>query len=205
METNTYDKTIPLLGDCFGGDDDENGDETHQELSPRRSKKSLRWIVLGTTALPVLTAVVLTLLFTVGPLKDDTSDEQKNAGSLSSQGGGATTVPSSTDASPSSSPFEDPSPSASPLEDHSSNGFYCFQSNDELRSALRQHQQDKTFAADRYGFPIGNWCVSQITSFDNLFRGLDGFDEDLGNWDTSSVTSMGGMFRSTSNFSGRVG
>jgi len=73
METNTYDKTTHLLGDHFGGDDDENGDETHQELSPRRSKKSLRWIALGMTLL-VLTAVVLTLFFTVGPLKDDTSD-----------------------------------------------------------------------------------------------------------------------------------
>jgi surface protein len=227
METNTYDKTIPLLGDCLGGGDEENGDEIQQELNPGKSKTSLRWIALGIT-LPVLTAVVLTLLFTVGPLKDDNSDGQKNAGSLTSQGGGAATVPSLTDASPSASPLEDPSPSsspsedpspssspledpspyASPSEDPSSNSFYCIQSIYELGSALRQHQRDKTLgttiATDTNGFPIGNWCVSQVTSFDSLFQGLDGFDEDLGNWDTSSVTYMYDMLADLSSFSGDV-
>jgi surface protein len=44
---------------------------------------------------------------------------------------------------------------------------------------------------------IGNWDVSNVAEFRELFRNTD-FDQDLSNWDMSSATRLDQMFRSSS-------
>ena len=42
---------------------------------------------------------------------------------------------------------------------------------------------------------IGDWDVSQVTSFENVFHLKEFFNADISKWDTSSVTTMlQGMF-----------
>ena len=43
-------------------------------------------------------------------------------------------------------------------------------------------------------FDIGNWDVSNVTSFSRIFEGVNQFNQDISNWDVSSVTNMGYMF-----------
>jgi hypothetical protein len=48
--------------------------------------------------------------------------------------------------------------------------------------------------SDTYGWPIGSWCVGDVTDMSNLFEGLDTFDEDISGWNMSSVANMREMF-----------
>ena len=45
----------------------------------------------------------------------------------------------------------------------------------------------------RYGWPIGSWCVDNVTHMANLFKGLDTFDEDISGWNVGQVTDMSYM------------
>ena len=49
----------------------------------------------------------------------------------------------------------------------------------------------------RFGWPIGIWCVSQVTDMSGLFADKATFNEDLSGWDVSSVVNMKGMFQGT--------
>lgn len=63
----------------------------------------------------------------------------------------------------------------------------CFTSNSELRSAVRDYEQDPTansVVADIYGFPIDNWCVDGISNFSFVFQDSR-LNPSLTNWDTS--------------------
>ena len=48
--------------------------------------------------------------------------------------------------------------------------------------------------AQTYGWPIGTWCVSQVTDMSWLFAGKSTFNEDLSGWDVSNVTNLEDMF-----------
>lgn len=74
----------------------------------------------------------------------------------------------------------------------------CFESTEELRAAVARYQNKDVYdaqLAQRYGWPIGNWCVSSITDFSNLFTQHRYFDEPLEQWDMSSATDLSGMFQ----------
>ena len=57
-------------------------------------------------------------------------------------------------------------------------------------------------AGQAYGWPIGTWCVSQVTDMSYLFYGKDAFNEDLSGWDVSQVTKMQWMFFRAASFTG---
>ena len=74
------------------------------------------------------------------------------------------------------------------------------------RAALKA-AVDSCLAADptgadcrRYGYPISDWDVSQVTSMKGLFSGAEVFNADISKWNTAAVTDMGYMFDGASAF-----
>ena len=49
--------------------------------------------------------------------------------------------------------------------------------------------------ASVYGWPIGEWCVSPLTDFSNIFRGHREFNEPLDGWDVSKAVDLTQMFQ----------
>lgn len=85
---------------------------------------------------------------------------------------------------------------------------YCFNSNDELRTAVKQFLDDGcsdihscyTEVVRTHGWPIGSWCVSKVTDMSELFDGYERFNDDISKWDVSSVTNMNAMFSGAREF-----
>lgn len=76
-------------------------------------------------------------------------------------------------------------------------GGKCFEGRNELADAVSEYLADNspdTQVAQEYGWPIGKWCVSEVTDFSELFENATAFNEDLSEWDTSSATTMAKMF-----------
>jgi hypothetical protein len=73
----------------------------------------------------------------------------------------------------------------------------CFDTKSELREAVDSYLADKrsdSSVAKTYGWPIGEWCVSNIQDFSHLFsvdRNPDAvnFNEDISLWDVSHARS----------------
>jgi surface protein len=73
----------------------------------------------------------------------------------------------------------------------------CFEGRHELADAVSDYVADNspdTPVAQEYGWPIGKWCVSEVTDFSEIFENATDFNEDLSEWDTSSATTMAKMF-----------
>jgi surface protein len=115
------------------------------------------------------------------------------------------------------------------------NSQVCFQSKSDLEVAIQLYTGQectakKTCKAGKtYGWPIGSWCVSQVTDMSGLFKdavgfiedlwwdvssvttmkemfyGATSFDQDLSNWDVSRVDDMTDMFRDAASFNGNIG
>eukprot|EP00980_Cylindrotheca_fusiformis_P003561 scaffold792_cov84-Cylindrotheca_fusiformis.AAC.1 len=86
----------------------------------------------------------------------------------------------------------------------------CFgDSSDEIAKAVKQYIQDgcsdkkncNNSVVEAYGWPIGTWCVSNVTSMSELFADPD-FNDDISGWDVSSVTDMSRMFYGAWSFNG---
>eukprot|EP00985_Skeletonema_marinoi_P007400 scaffold3244_cov151-Skeletonema_marinoi.AAC.5 len=97
------------------------------------------------------------------------------------------------------------SPSHSPTERY----YACFADSKELKSAIDRYVQlGCNEAADfcpasiveKYGWPMGSWCVDDVTNMASLFEGLDTFDEDISGWNVGQVTNMNRMFWGASSF-----
>ena len=84
----------------------------------------------------------------------------------------------------------------------------CFTDRTELRNAISQFLNDgcsddnncKNTVVQNYGWPIGSWCVSNVTDMSLMFSDLISFNEDLSSWDVSQVTDMRKMFVGASSF-----
>jgi hypothetical protein len=79
----------------------------------------------------------------------------------------------------------------------------CFQHRDELAEAVNEYLQDNspnTTVALTYGWPIGNWRVSNVADFSQLFLNATDFNEDLSGWDASQALNMHGMFEMATSF-----
>jgi surface protein len=85
------------------------------------------------------------------------------------------------------------------------NSQVCFQSKKELQDAINLYiDQNCTTnsaceAGTIYSWPIGNWCVSQVTDMSDLFKDAVDFNENLW-WDVSSVTTMKEMFSGAASY-----
>eukprot|EP00977_Amphora_coffeiformis_P016665 scaffold5215_cov181-Amphora_coffeaeformis.AAC.19 len=117
-----------------------------------------------------------------------------------------------------------------------SKGSVCFQNGVELAAAVDDYLSHPSggLTRARYGHPIGNWCVSGVTDFSNLFdvernplalnfnedisawdtsnsedmflmfAGAEQFNQDLSGWQTSRVFDFGGMFNNCTSFNGNI-
>jgi surface protein len=86
----------------------------------------------------------------------------------------------------------------------------CFAAsgNAALKSAVNDYIRNggATSSAGRtYGAVIGNWCVSRVTSFAQVFMGQTSFNQPLTNWNTSSATSLAQMFMNATSFNQPLG
>ena len=53
----------------------------------------------------------------------------------------------------------------------------------------------------KHGWPMNSWCVSSITSLQNVFENLPTFNEEISSWDVSSLTDMSATFKGATAFS----
>jgi surface protein len=82
-------------------------------------------------------------------------------------------------------------------------GGKCFEGRNELADAVSEYLADNspdTQVAQEYGWPIGKWCVSEVTDFSEIFENATDFNEDLSGWDTSRATTMAKMFMMARSF-----
>ena len=76
--------------------------------------------------------------------------------------------------------------------------------NSTIQAASYLWFNDRTAAESKYGL-IGNWDVSQVTEFEDVFSVPDNgvpntFNEDISGWDMSNATDLQEMFQGQSNF-----
>lgn len=105
----------------------------------------------------------------------------------------------------------------------------CFETQEELHNAVTAYYQDpspNSSNALRYGYPIGDWSVSQITRFNFLFSPSNrsesarisnlsiseealsyatNFSANLGSWDMSGAKQLEEMFSGMQNISSALG
>jgi len=82
----------------------------------------------------------------------------------------------------------------------------CFADRKELKIVVDGYVKDGcgviatlcTGINDTYGWPIGSWCVDNVTDMSSLFEGLDTFNEDISGWNVGQVTDMNRMFKGAS-------
>lgn len=74
----------------------------------------------------------------------------------------------------------------------SADGGQCFTNNNtELREAAKAYVDNSTnttATALKYGYPIGSWCVDNVTDMSRVFDGLN-FTEALSGWKTGKATT----------------
>jgi surface protein len=85
----------------------------------------------------------------------------------------------------------------------------CFADRNELNAAVDRYVKDNCGAvstplcsdfSDMYGWPMGSWCVINVTDMSSLFKGLDTFNEDISMWNVSQVTDMSYMLAEAGTF-----
>eukprot|EP00584_Thalassiosira_punctigera_P011087 CAMPEP_0172528674 /NCGR_PEP_ID=MMETSP1067-20121228/2990_1 /TAXON_ID=265564 ORGANISM="Thalassiosira punctigera, Strain Tpunct2005C2" /NCGR_SAMPLE_ID=MMETSP1067 /ASSEMBLY_ACC=CAM_ASM_000444 /LENGTH=621 /DNA_ID=CAMNT_0013312631 /DNA_START=166 /DNA_END=2031 /DNA_ORIENTATION=+ len=116
------------------------------------------------------------------------------------------TIPQST--TPSFQPNEQPS--LGPSEGPSSYSHRCFVDRTELKAAVDAYiaggldcsEENNCQVTQEYGWPIGTWCVSNITDMHALFERKYFFNEDISLWNTSAVVDMSSMFHRATAFNG---
>jgi hypothetical protein len=71
-------------------------------------------------------------------------------------------------------------------------GAQCFTNNNtELRLAVQAYVNNSTntsTVALKYGYPIGSWCVDNVTDMSRVFDGLN-FTASLSGWKTGKATT----------------
>lgn len=92
-----------------------------------------------------------------------------------------------------------PPPTPNPTEP----SYQCFPDRNELKTAIDRYVQDgcgrgidycTPDISNKYGWPMGSWCVESVRDMSTLFYELTTFNEDITAWDVSGVTNMRRMF-----------
>jgi hypothetical protein len=73
----------------------------------------------------------------------------------------------------------------------------CFQETAELRAAVEEYvatnKSETSDVALRYGWPIGTWCVGNLTSFEKVFATVK-LNHDISDWVRMRFTSCFSRF-----------
>jgi surface protein len=153
-------------------------------------RKVRRCVSILFTALIV--AVSVGVFVSNGAFGGSSGSASAKSGSASTESGSASTESGSNTPAPTGKIFE-------------SFGL-CFDTTSELREAVEFYTRDNrsdSAVASTYGWPIGNWCVSNIEDFSKLFSvagnpaAVD-FNEKISRWDVSNATTMESMFAGSS-------
>ena len=86
----------------------------------------------------------------------------------------------------------------------------CFTDKRELQAALENYTEQfcsndqSCEVAQKYGWPMNYWCVSNIRDMSGLFSGTRTVYEEISDWDVSSVTNMNSMFADAATFNGNL-
>ena len=86
--------------------------------------------------------------------------------------------------------------------------YRCFADRNELKTVVDRYVKDGCDAvatlckdlSDTYGWPMGSWCVIDVTDMSSLFQGLDTFNEDISMWNVNRVSDMTSMFAEAGTF-----
>jgi surface protein len=83
--------------------------------------------------------------------------------------------------------------------------FDCFVSNEELRAAVLEYvvetnASNTSAVAQKYGHPIGTWCVDSVSNFSGIFDSLQTFNEDISAWSVSNAVDMSRLFFGCTSF-----
>jgi surface protein len=84
-----------------------------------------------------------------------------------------------------------------------SSSYECFQSTEELIVAVNQYIASNgpdTPVAKLYGWPIGTWCVDDISDFTQIFYQKSTFNEDIQNWNVKKGIIFRQMFENATSF-----
>jgi surface protein len=131
-----------------------------------------------------------------------------------------TAAPISTNATPTTAPIvktgDSPAVIFSPSQSPAKPSYRCFDDREELKKIIQfvasgcgAPGADTVFdftvplctgVSDRYGWPMGSWCIENITDMSSLFEGLDTFNENISGWNVGQVTTMRSMFAGASSF-----
>jgi surface protein len=92
-------------------------------------------------------------------------------------------------------------PTVSPTSAPSSE-YQCLYTRESLLDAVDAYlssNSPNSTAAEKHGWPIGSWCVSNIENLDRVFSVernplAESFDESISEWDVSGAQSMASMF-----------
>ena len=71
--------------------------------------------------------------------------------------------------------------------------------NEELKLDAKDWTED-SLGAEAFYCHISGWDVSEVTDMSELFKRMNGFEEDISRWDVSNVTNMKCMFEGALNF-----
>lgn len=58
--------------------------------------------------------------------------------------------------------------------------------------------------ATTYGWPVGIWCVDDVTDFSGIFAYQEAFDDDLTGWNTGQAITMKSMFEGCTDMTGDI-
>mmetsp|Transcript_19400 Transcript_19400/g.32220 ORF Transcript_19400/g.32220 Transcript_19400/m.32220 type:complete len:1151 (-) Transcript_19400:248-3700(-) len=85
----------------------------------------------------------------------------------------------------------------------------CFMKTSELHEAIVLYLGDpsnpSSEVAEKYGWPINNWCVFNIENFSKIFQGYSAFNYDISDWDMSNARNLSLLFDGCTSFNQPIG
>ena len=190
-------EVVPPLVSAYARPDD-NDDDSLQGTQPddRNKKRGCMYAVSCLMFLGVVTGALVALAAPWG----DSATTASDTNTISSTGM-PTRQPAPAPPTPTSPPTLSPTDAPTPQP------VLCIRDRSELDTGILSYTQfqENSKSARIFGWPIGTWCVSQVSDFSNLFQNFPDFDEDISDWDVSGAIDMNGMFFMVHSFNHPIG